>query len=397
MTSQRGKRGKKGQAAAAAVLLAIIAGIMLMIIIVVSPEEREAILNEANVSDFRDEHRSPAEILVDETPGKIDYLELGEVEHSLASVRIYTREESEILAEKFSGYTKNGVFSEEKISFPFSLSDVSNTQDVLLNFAVEEAQGNLVILFNGEEIFNSPVGSGENPIIPISEHLLLSSNEIEFLVSGPGGAFWKTNFATLKNIKIVGKVTEKGFQSATNTFLVSETEYNNMESLELRFQPECDYETVGRLNVAVNGANVYSGIPDCGLRFVPIELSPNIIQRGENSITFSTEKGEYILLHLEVVSDLKEIDYPTYFFELTLEEWENVDDADNFVEVTLRFTDDTDRKEGYVQINGRKRHFSTRDLSYTIDISDAVVRGNNAIKLQPSQTLEVREFEVKLR
>lgn len=390
--------GKKAQtAASAAILLAIIAGVMLMIIIVVSPEDREAILNDAVLDGQDDVDNLPSETLIEEFPGKIYYLSLDEMEHSLASVRIYTKEESSILAEKFSAYAKNGLFSEEKAKFDISLEDKDNTRDVILSFTVEDILGNLKIEWNGEEIFNSKVESGATPIINIPQNLLSSNNEITYSMSSPGVAFWKTNFIALKNIKVIGYVTQLGYQSASNTFLISETEYSNMESVVLRFQPECDYESVGRLNVKVNNVEIYNGVPDCGLEFVPIEFSKDVIQEGENTLSFYTDKGEYILLHLKVISELKSIEYPTYYFELSLEEYEHVDDVDNFVKATLEFIDDSTRKIGYVQINGHKYHFDTREDTYVIDISDDVVRGNNAVKVMPSKTLELREFKVQLK
>jgi len=392
------KSNKKGQAAAAAIFLAIVAGLIILFIIVVSPEEREAILGDNENASVDDSAGSVEEqILLNEYPGKIEYLSLDEVEHSLASMRIYTKTESQILLEKSTLYAKNGIFSEDTAEFAFEVDDLDNTDSMIMSFSIGSGQGNLIVNVNGEELYNKPIDESENPIITISDYLLENVNNVSISVSSPGIAFWKTNSASIERVKIVGRVTDLDFQSASNTFLVSETEYDNLESLELRFQPECDYDDVGRLIISINDYNIYSGVPDCGLSIVPIEFSPELVYLGENDVTFFTEYEEYELYHMKVISNLEEIEYTTYYFELDKEEMESVEDEDSFVKVTLDFVDDTSEKTGYINVNGDKSHLDTRELSYTIDISEDVVEGNNALQVVPSKTFEVRELTVELK
>ncbi len=391
----------KGQAAAAAVLIAILAGVIIAFVILISPADREALLNNQELPSLSGNgdggYGSIERVLIEEFPGRVDFLRLNEVEHSLASVRIYTGEESNILAEKFSAYMKNGVFSDEDSTFTFRLDDLDNVEDVVLTFGVASISGNLKILWNGEEIFNRGVAVDETPVVPIPSNLLRQSNELIFSVSSPGVAFWKSNFAELSSIQIVGEVTQLSLQSARNTFLISETEYNNLDSLELHFQPECVLQAVGKLTVKVNSVPIYSGVPDCGLSLVPVEFSRDIIRQGENTLEFFTDRGQYELFHVKVISELEEIEYPTYYFELSSEEFDDIETGDFDVEARIEFIDDTSRKVGYISINNHILHFDTRNITYTEDISDDIVRGNNAIVLKPSRTLEVREFRVDLR
>ncbi|MFH1396487.1 MAG: hypothetical protein ABIG93_03755 [archaeon] len=392
------KSSKKGQAAAAAIFLAIVAGLIIMFIIVVSPEERANILGDSDGGSVEDTSSTVEEqVLLSEYPGKIEYLSLDEVEHSLASMRIYTKTESKILLEKSTLYAKNGIFSEEAAEFTFEVDDLDNTDSVVMSFSISSGQGNLIITVNGEELYNKPLDENENPIITIPDYSLENVNNVSISVSSPGLAFWKTNSASIERVKVVGRVTDLNFQSASNTFLISETEYDNLEALELRFQPECDYDDVGRLIITINDYNIYSGVPDCGLSMVPIEFSPELVYRGENDITFYTEYEEYELYHMKIISNLEEIEYTTYYFGLDKEELESVEDEDSFVKVTLDFVDDTSEKTGYINVNGDKSHFDTRELSYTIDISDDVVEGNNALQVVPSKTIEVRELTVELK
>lgn len=389
----------KGQAAAAAVLIAIMAGVIIMFVVLISPADRESLLNNGALATQNEDgtySTTSADILLEEFPGRVDYLQLNEVEHSLASIRIYTGEESSVLAEKFSIYAKNGVFSDEDAFFTFRLDDLKNLDNVLLTFGIRSVSGNLQILWNGEEIFNRGVGLDETPVIPVPKNLLRQSNEVTFSVSSPGAAFWKSNFVELSGIQVVGEVTELSLQSAQNTFLISETEYNNVESLELHFQPDCAIETVGKLTVKVNSIPIYSGVPDCGLSLIPIEFSSDIIQEGENSLEFFTDRGQYELFHIKVISNLEEIEYPTYYFELSHEEFLDIEDGDLTVDTILEFIDDRERKSGYISINNHRLHFDTREITFTQDISEEIVEGNNAIVLVPTQTLNVREFRVEM-
>ena len=46
------------------------------------------------------------------------------------------------------------------------IPDLQHTEDVLLSLGVEESEGNLIVSFNGEEVFNAEVSTGS--LAPIS-------------------------------------------------------------------------------------------------------------------------------------------------------------------------------------------------------------------------------------
>lgn len=393
----------RGQpAAGAGILLIVIAVLIVLFVVLLPPQERAELLGE-NVSGDGDtgdedtnglEDAETVEELLVESPGRIDFLGDNEVEHPLPVVNIFTRTESEIIAEKNVIYTSRAVFSEEQSPFTFTIPDLENTNNVLLSFRTVRIQGRLLVSLNGETVYN---GDGQVSAISLPRNLLQERNEFLFRSSSPGLMFWRTNEASLENVKIVADVTNLGAQTATIPFLVSDTEARNVERVILRFQPDCIVHEIGRLTITVNAHQIYSGIPDCDIAFVPIEFSPGILQRGENEVVFHTEEGTYLLSHVLVRSELKEVDFPTFFFEVSNEEFEDVENGDKRVRLQLHFVDVTDRKTGEVLVNGRVRGFDTRELSETIDISDLILRGNNAVKIKPTQrSLELRELRVEL-
>ena len=391
---------KRGQAAGAAVLITVIAGLLIMFIILIPPQDRADLLGE----DTPGSHSSTDEIedalieenLLIENPGRIDYLAQKELEHPLPVVNIYTKTESKVLAEKNVANTKEAVFTNEVANFNFNVPSLENSESFLLSFNINAAKGNLIISLNGEDIFNSPILEGNVQPIKLPKNLLKDVNELIFSSSSPGLAFWATNEANLDQIKIVADVTSVEAQSSKNIFLVSETEKKNIEKVILKFQPNCNQEDVGKLIISINGNEIYNALPECDLKMVPIEFSADLVYQGENEVIFSTNKGTYLLSHILIKSDLKELDFPTYYFELSQEQYESVKDNNLRVRLEMNFVDLIVNKEGEVIFNGHSDHFDTKEISYVADSSDDIVKGNNAIKIQPKKTLDVREIKVDL-
>lgn len=390
-------RTKRGQSAAgAAVLIAIIAALIVGFIILIPPQERAKLLEEGTVNGTTDVPGVVEKKLLTVSPGRIDYLTEKEVEHPIPVVNIYARTEAKILAQKNVAYAKKGVFSEQTDVLTVVVPDLKHTKNMLLSLDVKEAEGKLIILFNGEEVFDDEVAAGSLAPISIPQNLLKEENTIAFAVSSPGLAFWRTHEISLDIIKVVADVTSVEAQSSRNVFLVSETEKKNLDKVTLKFQPSCNFQEVGLLEVRVNGKLIYSSVPDCDLAIVPIEFSPETLNQGENEVVFKTEKGDYLLTHVMVKSELKEVEFPTYYFDLSYEEYRSVVEGDKRVRLALDFVDVVARKFGDLEINGHKRYFDTKEVSHVLDLSDDIVQGTNSVKIKPRKTLEVRELRVDL-
>ncbi|MAG60617.1 hypothetical protein CL619_02405 [archaeon] len=388
---------KKAQAAAAAaVLVAIIGAMLVSYVILVSPEERAAILD-GDIDSDSDSTGSSGELLLEEFPGKIEYLSVDEVEHSLASVHIYTETEVQTLTERSSLFAKRSVFSSTDAEVSFGIDDVDLVDDTLLSFRVVDSSGSLSLTLNGESLLQQEFTGEESVTIDLPTELLQEDNELVFSASSPGAAFWSSNEISIESLIIVSDVTDNSHREATGVFSISDTEYENMETAVFSFQPDCASDTSGTMIITLNSAyTLYSASPDCSVQMGDVELDPSMLFVGQNTLHFSTDTGDYVLYNLEVKSDLIDVEYPTYYFQLTYEEEQSVLNDDDTVEVTLEFADEGETKAGYVSINGYKRHFDTTSSSYSFDISDYVTSGNNAISIQPSKTLEVRELLVDL-
>ncbi|MEW5897187.1 MAG: hypothetical protein AB1668_05815 [Nanoarchaeota archaeon] len=400
MVFNKGVLGRKAQAAAGtAVLLAVIAALIIMFIILIPPKERAKLLGEESgegtAVSTQIEEAPAGKNLLEVSPGRVDYLAEKEIEHPLPVVNIFTKTEAKVLAEKNVAYAKKGAFSEETDQLSFEVADLKHTENVLLNMNVIGGNGNLIIKLNEEEIYNAEVKAG-SLTVPVPKNLLKEKNVLLFAVSSPGVAFWATNDVSLEKIKVVADVTNLDAQYSKNMFIVSETEKKNMEKAVLEFQPGCNIEAVGKLAVTLNGANIYSAVPDCELGLTSIEIAPEKTNQGENQIIFYTEKGSYLLSHIVVKSELKEVEFPAYYFELSYDEYKDVQDEKKRVRLTIEFVDVVMRKFGDITFNGLLSHFDTKEATYTQDLSEDVVQGTNALKIKPLKTLDIREVSVDL-
>ncbi|MBI4980823.1 hypothetical protein HZC30_04680 [Candidatus Woesearchaeota archaeon] len=390
---------KIGQSAAgAAVLLAVIAGMLIMFIVMIPPQERAELLGDKTSSSTSSGTTASTSTnnLLTASPGKVDYLATKEIEHPLPVINVFTAVESKILAEKNLAYAKKGVFSGEDSTFKFSVDDLSNLQKAYLYFKVKAIKGKLMVSLNGEKIFDGLLEPGASIPLTLPHSSIKPENDIIFSASSPGLKFWATNEASLENLQVVADITNLESQSSSNVFLVSEVEKKNMEKATLKFKPECLPNQVGKLKVLINGNEVYNSVPDCEISVVPLEVSPALIKEGDNSLIFQADKGKYSLSFVTFESKLKELDYPTFYFDLTLEQYEEVKDNDADIKLRLGFVDATESKYGEYFVNGDINYFDTKDSTYEKDISDLVVKGKNSVKLKPKKSLEIRELKVDL-
>lgn len=323
---------KKAQSASsAATLIVLIAGMILLYLLFLPSEEREALLQDKYVypegGEAEEEEKAVeetaedilhgliAEPLLSESPGQLYYLKESSYEHELSAVNLYTLTEAEVLDSLDSLYVKNGLFDQLFRNWTFYLDDPDNTDNVLLSFNVEDAQGRLQILFNGEQLFDTELSEGSPAPLELSTALLSDVNVLEFRVSDVGYRFWTTNEYQLEHLQVTGDVTDVSQQISKTTFTISDTEKYNLETAKLTFYPDCSPREVGVLKIMVNNDIIYSSIPDCQ-QFNVVSFSPTTLSAGDNYLIFKAEKGTYMIYNIAVETELAEQEYPTYYFDV---------------------------------------------------------------------------------
>ena len=390
------KMRKAQSGGSAATLVAVIALLIVLYILFLPPDIRQELLadNTSDTSSFSS--GKVIKNLLLENPGRLEELPQNEVEHDLPSVNLYSLTGATIIKKASSLYVKNGVFDTKTENVDFSISDLTDTNNFLLSFSVSAGKGNLIIKLNGKEIYNNEITSKNVAPIELSKDALSSQNTLEFSVSGVGVAFWRTNEYNLANIQITADVTDTTGQESRNTFVVSETEYRNIDSAKLRFFADCTPSDVGILEVSVNNQIVSSSVPDCSsLR--PIDVSPAYFQNGENKVTFKTNKGKYLIDQVSITTKLKDITFPSYYFSIENSDFSDITNNKDDVNMTITFIDNQQTKRGKIYINGRTLSLNTNKAKFSQNLDGYVEDGQNGIRIEPDNTiLDIIELRIDL-
>ena len=163
--------------------------------------------------------------------------------------------------------------------------DLVTEGSLILNIFYTNNEGNLVVKFNNEVVYNDRAMPGEITI-PLSKSLLKSYNVIEISTSKPGWKFWATSVYRIEKVEF--KINYFGDIERKQTFEVYRDELLNFKEGIVSFYVR-SYEGVGHLKVEINGYTLYDG-----RRRGPFELSFDFAEvgltRGLNTISFSTEK-----------------------------------------------------------------------------------------------------------
>lgn len=394
-------RRKKGQttvnAGNAAVFILLLTMMLVVYILLLPPSEREDLLrgNETDDNGDDDDLDDAETLLLEENPGRLDFLSSREYEHDIPSFYLYKTTNSEEIRNVNPFMVRNAVFDKKGHNLSFRITDLENTKNVLLSFSADKHVGILTIILNGQKIFESDISSYTVEPVSLPHEFLKQENVLEFSVSEVGWRFWKTNEYQLGGVRIIGDVTDTSRQESRNTFYVTGIEKNNAERTLIKYSPECSPNSVGNLGVYVNNQNVFSGVPDCGVLNTH-EFSPGLLFDGSNSVIFKTEEGSYLIDLIQIKTKLRDSPYVVYYFELNSSQYDDVLDDKIDINLTFEFVEKGNLKEAKLIINGHETGIYTKERIYSRIIDAYIQRENNAIKIVPKETLDIVNLQVKI-
>jgi len=390
---KKGQLPQDGRGAGA--LVGILLVLIIAYIIFLPAEDREKLL-EGNGDDKEGVIKEGDNItLLEESIGRIDYRKLDEFEHDIPSFTLFKTTNSEILKKINPFYIKSGWFDKKFYDTSFSIDEPELVDNALLSFTVTKNKGMLIIELNGNPIFEGEItGSNVEPIV-LQKEMLQEDNILKFSVSKVGWKFWTTNEYAFQNIQITGDVTDVGRQESKNIFYATDTEIMNIEKAVLRFNPECNPNTVGTLEIDINKKNIFSGVPDCGI-LNKIEFTPGILDIGSNIVVFKTNQGTYLIDQIQVKTELEEEIFPIYYFEVNESVFEDIEDGDLEAWIQIEFVDDDKTKELDLNVNGHLTNIDQEKSFYERDITTWVEEGNNYIEIRPKTVLNIVEMRVVL-
>jgi|GEM_PF-470649 len=381
----------------AAVLVAIVGLLIIVYLLFLPPESREEILYGNQTKENVTTETSEGTNLLLESPGRIEpssMFKKYEDGRNLPDIVLKVSKEATVLKTMNPFYIKNNIFGSSTKDIIFEIQNVDKTEDVLLSFAAIRRSGRLIIKLNGEEIYNNEITKLNPSPIELPKEYLVNRNSLEFSVSSPGIAFWKTNYYNLEDMKITGYVTDVSLQSSESLFDMTSFEKSNIDKESLSFYTECLSDDIGKMRININNVNIAEFVPDCGYAR-RIDLPPSLFVIGDNKIIFSTEKGKYIIQQIKIVPDFKEVRYPTYYFNIKEKEYNKTQNNSLKVEISIRFTDDSN-KEFNFRINNIIKSVDTNDFEYEYLIpKEDLLLGNNAIKIEPVTALEISQLKIE--
>jgi len=222
--------------------------------------------------------------------------------------------------------------------------------------------------------------------------LLNKTNSLEFRVSG---GFFEKKYFSFMDIKIIGDITDISKQIATNTFTLSDIEFDNLESAYLNFYPICEQERVGLLDIVVNGKTIYSATPVCESAN-RIDIYKEDLRPGKNTAIFKLSKGTARIEQVRLRTILKPVKSFIDYFTINATLYDDILAGRRIVVLHIEFVDDREVKHAELNINGRLDVIDQREPTYTRAITNVAREGNNYIEIRPLTDLSIVKLQVRV-
>ncbi|MBI2559394.1 hypothetical protein HYW20_08785 [Candidatus Woesearchaeota archaeon] len=377
----------------AAILVAVIAGLIILYIVFLPTSEREKIIEQKSEQTSGGENGN---VLLKAFPGLLAASQSMEDEKSIPNIFLVETTNAQELETINPFIVRNGWFDKTAKKIDFSLDDPENIDNVVVTFTAKKRSGILTIKLNNAVIFENELESDLTEPVKLSKNLLQKTNSLDFSVSSVGAKFWTTNEYSFENVKVIGDITDTSKQESTNIFTLSESEFSSMDRANLQFIPYCDdVNELGALDIFVNNKKLFSSVPVCDNAYRQ-SIPKSALNEGENNIVFKTSKGSYSVEQIAISLDFKEHSVKTYYFEIDDSTFDRIKDGDADVEITLKFVDDRNRKRAKLDVNGHADTIDTDKTTFSKSIRSKVSSGNNFVRIEPMDDIEVVELRVEL-
>lgn len=378
----------------AAILVAIIAGLIILYIVFLPSAEREKLIEEKTAKAPSGEEKS--NVLLKEFPGSLSAMQNMENDKGIPNIFLIETTNAKELEKINPFIARSGWFDKKTKKIDFELEDRDNTDNVILSFTAKKRQGVLTIKLNNVVVFENELAGEITEPVKLDKKLLGKTNSLEFSVSSVGLKFWTTNEYSFENAKIIGDITDTSRQESSNLFTLSDSEFSSIDKAVLKFIPYCgDIHDIGALDIFINNKKLFSSVPVCNNAYKQ-SIPKSLLNEGENNIVFKTSKGSYSVEQIKIALEFKEPRLKTYFFEIDKGTFNKIKSGDTDVMLTLKFADDKKQKRATLDVNGHKEDIETDKAMFSKNINSKVSEGNNFVRIEPSEDLEVVELRVEL-
>lgn len=382
LPSRKGRR--TGQSTTgAAILVALIAALIVLYILFLPPAQRAALLGDPSGPWGPGTPTDPTAVVYTSPVGLVTAPVNPSIVHELPTVTVRTIEEGSVLFRRDTAIIENNVFEKNPLTATFT-ANPSSTRNAYLSMNVAGSTGGrLVVTLNGEELYNEPPRSRTIPPIVLTG--LAETNDLAVHVSDVGFAFWKTNRISLADVRVTADVTDFTDASVAQRFTIGEEELRAMQTSLLSFVPICNRE--GSVMITVNGAEVFSGRPDCQT-LNTLEIAPTRLVAGENTLRYTTTNADILLDRGRVTTTATPQQNKQFTFTL-----DPARVAGRPVMLRIYFAD-ANEKQGFITLNGNRIPFTGTD-TVAMPVTTALRAGVNSIGFEASQrSFEIVRFEI---
>lgn len=439
------KRGAEDEGAAAAATLILLIGLFIIGYVLLLPEaDRKDLLGDLDSKngDGTNKIIEPDMILLAESPGQLYASDKDEYSIKLTSSRLYSKTEYNLISIADTLKISSNLLSNKGKTIPFTLKNYDQLQDVYLFFFINEGEGTLSIKVNDQIVYEGKATSNEIPI-KIPSYLVQKNNVLTISVNRwilPRD--YIISDLQIKEVYLTeNKQTRKSFEMTSG-------EKEGIKKIQLNYFVNCyeiDQNEQGVLSIYLNDMLLSEDHVVCDAGLQSYQLSKNQLNVGTNTLVFKIDTGDYGLEDLAVEIETTEKYNPTYTFEITDDNYEDIlndycedehgynvcldscaDDYDScktrtgkecysdysdckddcekdyedcsednlFLDMT--FGDDKDRKKAIISINKQEFTIDTNSYKYNREISDYIQLGSNYVKITPKTDFEVTDLKVYL-
>lgn len=393
------KRGRKGQADAtsASALVAVIATLIVIYLLFLPPDIREDLLVGNKTNESENTSASNNLTLLSESPQHISYVSQTEYEHSIPVFSLFKTTNAVNLLTENPFYIKNSWTGRSIKDISFSVPDLPNTDNVVLSFVAAKHSGILTVTLNGVVVFQDSVSSYNVAPIKLDRRILQNSNILGFSVNGVGAAFWATNEYMIQNLQVNGEATDLSRQASRTVINLKTVEKFNLESAMLKFYPDCIEANVGVLDIAINNFNIYSGVPDCRT-LNRINIPTGLLDAGDNTVSFKTNKGSYLVDQAKIVTYLKDSPLVIYYFDVSSTQNKWIQNNTYNAVLTVNLVKTNEEKEAEFIINGHTTTMRTDKDTYAKSLpKEWFFEGSNYLRIVPRDQLDISVLKIELK
>ncbi|HLD10989.1 MAG TPA: hypothetical protein VJB89_02820 [Candidatus Nanoarchaeia archaeon] len=383
-------KSKKGvnEGKAVMIIILIIAFMIALYVLFLPPEERARLLgeDEETITTTPKTNTETIELFA-ESSGKLTPLREYITTKNIPSFNLFTKESVNTKPVSSSLYISKSFFNKNYQKINFNIDDP--TQKSSLYFTLtEENTGVLRIYLNNNLFFSEEITKNEIKIIDIPENLLKTENTLYFTLSGPGIKFWSSNEVHLKEIGLRQEILTTDLEES-RTFNFPQDELSDLKSAKLTFYQFCNKDLITKLNILLNNKELYQSTSKCDSKEIEVDIPLQALDF-ENILYFTIDKGDYSFNQVKIETETKELRYPTYTFEVSNKDYNNLESAI----LKIEFPDSELSKNAIFWLNNHQILMKTRSSLFEAEVTSYLEQGSNYLKIEPSNSFEYTSIKI---